>query len=191
MAMEIEQQTCLVNDSDEFGNLSEIKSMIKVVRGIQVILDKDLARLYGVETKVLNQAVKRNLQRFPSDFFFQRTRDGCQNSRFVLWNTGRGHNIKKLPFAFTEQGVAMLSGVLRSDVAVEVNIRIMRAFVAMRHFMASNAPIFNRLETVEFNLVELQRHQKYTELRLDEVFRHLDEGSVHPKHGIFLRWPNL
>ena len=182
MAMEIEQQTCLVNDSDEFGNLSEIKSMIKVVRGIQVILDKDLARLYGVETKVLNQA---------SDFLFQLTRDGCSKSKVGIWNTGRGHNIKKLPFAFTEQGVAMLSGVLRSDVAVEVNIRIMRAFVAMRHFMASNAPIFNRLETVEFNLVELQRHQKYTELRLDEVFRHLDEGSVQPKHGIFFRWPNL
>ena len=84
MAMEIEQQTCLVNDSDEFGNLSEIKSMIKVVRGIQVILDKDLARLYGVETKVLNQAVKRNSKRFPSAFCFHLTRGGGSDSKFVL-----------------------------------------------------------------------------------------------------------
>ena len=183
--MDKEQRTCLVHDNDEFGNLAEIKSMIKVVRGIQVMLDRDLAKLYEVETKVLNQAVKRNLQRFPNDFRFQLTMDECSKSQFVTLNAGRGHNIKKLPFAFTEQGVAMLSGVLRSDVAIEVNIRIMRAFVAMRHFMAGNASIFNRLETIEFNQVELQRHQKHMELRLDEVFRHLDEGSVRPKHGIF------
>ncbi len=121
---------------------NKVESLIRVIRGQQVMLDRDLAELYGVETKVLNQAVKRNLGRFPDDFRFQLTKEECSRSQFVTLNEGRGSNIKYFPYAFTEQGVAMLSGVLKSPTAVEVNIRIMRAFVSMRHFMVNNVAFY-------------------------------------------------
>lgn len=171
---------------------NKVESLIRVIRGQQVMLDRDLAELYGVETKVLNQAVKRNLGRFPDDFRFQLTKEECSRSQFVTLNEGRGSNIKYLPYAFTEQGVAMLSGVLKSSTAVEVNIRIMRAFVSMRHFMANNAAIFQRLETIEFNQLESNKvqakilaHQEVQDHRIDEIFRRLDEGMYKPKQGIF------
>lgn len=171
---------------------NKVESLIRVIRGQQVMLDRDLAELYGVETKVLNQAVKRNLGRFPDDFRFQLTKEECSRSQFVTLNEGRGSNIKYLPYAFTEQGVAMLSGVLKSPTAVEVNIRIMRAFVSMRHFMVNNAAIFQRLETIEFNQLESNKvqakilaHQEVQDHRIDEIFRRLDEGMYKPKQGIF------
>ena len=171
---------------------NNVESLIRVIRGQQVMLDRDLAELYGVETKVLNQAVKRNLGRFPDDFRFQLTKEECSRSQFVTLNEGRGSNIKYLPYAFTEQGVAMLSGVLKSSTAVEANIRIMRAFVSMRHFMANNAAIFQRLETIEFNQLESNKvqakilaHQEVQDHRIDEIFRRLDEGMYKPKQGIF------
>ena len=171
---------------------NKVESLIRVIRGQQVMLDRDLAELYGVETKVLNQAVKRNLGRFPDDFRFQLTKEECSRSQFVTLNEGRGSNIKYLPYAFTEQGVAMLSGVLKSPTAVEVNIRIMRAFVSMRHFMVNNAAVFQRLETIEFNQLESNKvqakilaHQEVQDHRIDEIFRRLDEGMYKPKQGIF------
>lgn len=100
-----------------------IESLIYIIREEQVMLDSDLAKLYGVETKVLNQAVKRNIQRFPTDFMFQLTKDECLRSQIVTSNGGRG--ARYMPYAFTENGVAMLSSVLRSERAIEVNIRIM------------------------------------------------------------------
>mgnify|MGYP004530554923 CR=1 FL=1 len=171
---------------------NKVESLIRVIRGQQVMLDRDLAELYGVETKVLNQAVKRNLGRFPDDFRFQLTKEECSRSQIVTLNEGRGSNIKYLPYAFTEQGVAMLSGVLKSPTAVEVNIRIMRAFVSMRHFMVNNAAVFQRLETIEFNQLESNKvqakilaHQEVQDHRIDEIFRRLDEGMYKPKQGIF------
>ena len=171
---------------------NNVESLIRVIRGQQVMLDRDLAELYGVETKVLNQAVKRNLGRFPDDFRFQLTKEECSRSQIVTLNEGRGSNIKYLPYAFTEQGVAMLSGVLKSSTAVEANIRIMRAFVSMRHFMVNNAAIFQRLETIEFNQLESNKvqakilaHQEVQDHRIDEIFRRLDEGMYKPKQGIF------
>ena len=171
---------------------NKVESLIRVIRGQQVMLDRDLAELYGVETKVLNQAVKRNLGRFPDDFRFQLTKEECSRSQFVTLNEGRGSNIKYLPYAFTEQGVAMLSGVLKSSTAVEANIRIMRAFVSMRHFMVNNAAVFQRLETIEFNQLESNKvqakilaHQEVQDHRIDEIFRRLDEGMYKPKQGIF------
>ena len=104
-----------------------VENKIIVLRDIQVILDRDIAELYGVETKVLNQAVKRNINRFPERFMFQLTKDECSRSQIVTLNTGRGYNVKYLPYAFTEQGVAMLSSVLRTDTAVEVSIKIIDA----------------------------------------------------------------
>lgn len=133
-----------------------IESKILTIRNQQVMIDRDLAELYGVETKALNQAVKRNIERFPDDFMFQLTKEEAGDWKSQIMNSNddisrsqivtlkkdedrRGQNIKYLPYAFTEQGIAMLSSVLKSQTAVEVNIQIMRAFVAMRHFFQNNA----------------------------------------------------
>ena len=187
MADDIEHQAKgePVTNCDRLVAVDNIESLIKVIRGQQVMLDKDLATLYGVETRTLNQAVKRNIQRFPADFRFQLTMEECSKSQIVTLNAGRGQNIKKLPYAFTEQGVAMLSSVLRSQTAIDANIRIMRAFVSMRHFMVNNASVFSRLETMEYHQLEMQQHQQETDKRIDEVFRRLDEGNAKPKQGVF------
>ena len=165
--------------------VNNIEPLIKVIRGQQVMLDKDLAMLYGVEAKVLNQAVKRNVERFPNDFRFQLTKEECLRSQIVTLNGKQGQHLKYMPYAFTEQGVAMLSSVLRSQTAIEVNIQIMRAFVSMRHFMVNNASVFSRLETMEYHQLEILQHQQETDKRIDEVFRRLDEGNAKPKQGVF------
>lgn len=139
---------------DEF-----IEDTILVIRGKRVILDHDLARLYGVATRVLNQAVKRNLDRFPEDFMFQLTEAeagdcrGLKRSRsqFVILNKTRGKNIKYQPYAFTEHGILMLSSVLKSQRAVQVNIQIMRTFVRWRQTLASNESLIERLDELEEN----------------------------------------
>ena len=121
----------------------KIEDKILVIRGQHVMIDRDLAELYGVETRSLNQAVKRNIERFPERFMFQLTKEemfsieSCSRSQFVILNEkkSRGSNIKYLPYAFTEQGVAMLASVLKSDTAVQTSIMIMKAFVALRHFL--------------------------------------------------------
>ncbi|WP_318678522.1 ORF6N domain-containing protein [Treponema sp.] len=126
---------------------NSIRSKIHVIRGQQVMLDRDLAELYGVETKVLNQAVKRNKGRFPEEFCFQITREEVEReiisrSQFVTLKNNddrRGTNIKYLPYVFTEQGVAMLSSVLKSETAIKASIQIMKAFVSMRRFLQNNS----------------------------------------------------
>ena len=170
---------------------NKVESLIRVIRGQQVMLDRDLAELYGVETKRLNEQVKRNIERFPEDFMFQLTSNEFDNLKSQFATSSWG-GVRKLPYAFTEQGVAMLSGVLKSSTAVEANIRIMRAFVSMRHFMVNNAAIFQRLETIEFNQLESNKvqakilaHQEVQDHRIDEIFRRLDEGMYKPKQGIF------
>ena len=172
-----------VTKCDNHELAGNIEPLIKVIRGQQVMLDKDLAMLYGVETKVLNQTVKRNIERFPNDFRFELSREECLRSQIVTSN-GRGGN-RYSTYAFTEQGVAMLSSVLRSKTAIEVNIQIMRAFVSMRHFMVNNASVFSRLETIEYHQLEMQQHQQEADKRIDEVFRRLDEGNAKPKQGVF------
>ena len=129
-----------------------IASLVHAVRGEKVLLDTDLAALYRVSTKVLNQAVKRNIARFPSDFMFQLTTQEAQAvmaSRSQIVTLKRGQNIKYRPYAFTEQGVAMLSSVLRSPRAVEVNIAIMRTFVQLRRLMDSNRQLARKIEALE------------------------------------------
>ena len=119
-------------------NLQNIQNLIYEVRGVKVMLDKDLAELYHVTTGNLNKAVKRNIRRFPSDFMFQLTKEEWDSLRFQIGilEVGRGKYTKFLPHAFTEQGLAMLSGVLNSDIAIDVNISIMRAFVSLRRVAA-------------------------------------------------------
>ena len=174
-----------VTKCDNHELAGNIEPLIKVIRGQQVMLDKDLAMLYGVEVKVLNQAVKRNVERFPNDFRFQLTKEECLRSQIVTLNGKQGQHLKYMPYAFTEQGVAMLSSVLRSKTAIEVNIQIMRAFVSMRHFMVNNASVFSRLETIEYHQLEMQQHLQESDKRIEEVFRRLDEGNAKPKQGVF------
>lgn len=142
------------------NQLELIQSKIYEIREQKVMLDFDLAALYQVETRVLNQAVKRNIKRFPSDFMFQLTSDewAILKSQFVISSWG---GTRKLPFAFTEQGLAMLSGVLNSDIAIQVNINIMRAFVAVRQMLV-NPPV-DRLGNIEKEVKELKEY-------IEEVF---------------------
>ena len=137
--IEKKESSELTTKSDQLVGVDNIEPLIKIIRGQQVMLDRDLATLYGVETKRLNEQVKRNIKRFPEDFMFQLTKEECLRSQIATLNEGRGQHLKYMPYVFTENGVAMLSSVLRSDTAIEVNIRIMRAFVSMRHFMVNNA----------------------------------------------------
>jgi len=129
---------------------------IYLIRGQKVMLDRDLAELYGVETKVLNQAVKRNSERFPKDFMFQLMQDEWESlrSQFVTLENGRGKYPKYLPFAFTEQGVAMLSSVLNSSTAIKVNIQIIRIFTKMREMLLTNTDILLKLEKLEKDVTE-------------------------------------
>ena len=180
-----EQSKIDIIKCDNHELAGNIEPLIKVIRGQQVMLDKDLAMLYGVEAKVLNQAVKRNVERFPNDFRFQLTKEECLRSQIVTLNEKQGQHLKYMPYAFTEQGVAMLSSVLRSQTAIEVNIQIMRAFVSMRHFMVNNASVFSRLETIEYHQLEMQQHLQESDKRIEEVFRRLDEGNSKPKQGVF------
>ena len=132
----------------------DIKSLIYIVRGQQVMLDSDLAELYQIETKVFNQAVSRNIERFPEIFRFQLTKEEYDSlrSQFVISN-GRGGR-KYKPYVFTEQGIAMLSSVLRSDVAIQVSIKIMNTFVEMRHFISNNSLLFEKISHVELKQLE-------------------------------------
>lgn len=162
-----------------------IESMIITVRDRQVILNRDLAKLYGVETKVLNQAVKRNIERFPEDFMFQLSMDECSRSQFVTLNGKRGQNIKYLPYAFTENGIAMLSSVLRSPVAIATNIQIMRIFTKLRQAISANGPVLRRLELVEFHHLALLQNQLELNKQVAEIFNRLDQEKNIPIQGVF------
>ena len=131
--------------------VDRIEKAILLIRGQKIMLDADLASLYGVETRVLVQAVRRNLERFPEDFMFQLSKEEVDflRSHIVTLKRGRGQHSKYLPYAFTEQGVAMLSSVLRSQCAIQVNIEIMRAFIRLRQMLASHAELARKLEALE------------------------------------------
>src|SRR3989338_2214048 len=154
-----------------------IKSKIYTLRGMQVMLDKDLAELYGVLTGNLNKAVKRNNKRFPTDFMFQLSTQEFENLRFQIGISSWG-GLRALPYAFTEQGVTALSGVLKSPKAIEINIQIVRAFVAMRRFISSNAQIFHRLDRVEQKQVEYDQ-------KFEEVFDAIQNKDIKLEKGIF------
>ena len=147
---------------------ASIQRKIYTIRDVQVMLDRDLASFYGVETKVLNQAVKRNIERFPDDFMFQLTKEelAIWKSQIVTSNREK-MGLRKPPFVFTEQGVAMLSGVLRSDIAVKMSIQIISAFVAMRKFIINNAQLFQRIDTVEKRQL---KHEMETDEKFEKIF---------------------
>ena len=147
---------------------AHIQGCIRVIRGEQVILDRDLAQLYQVETSQLNRQVKRNIQRFPGDFMFQLTKEEADSLKCQNGTSSWGGDRRALPHAFTEQGVSMLAGLLRSEVAINANIAIMRAFVAMRRFLSANAGMFQRIE-------RLERHQMLTDQKMEQVLKRMDE----------------
>ena len=210
MAKQVPKELITTKEQSTDNQFLQIEPLIRTIRGQQVLLDSDLAILYGVETKRLNQQVKRNIERFPEDFMFQLTQEEVICSRSQIATLNKGTNLRSqiatssqevslksqivtsshggvryLPYAFTENGIAMLSSVLRSPIAIQVNIRIMRAFTAMRQFIASNAQIFQRLDVMEQNQLAIVAHQTETDHKLEEIFRRLDSGNVQPHQGIF------
>lgn len=157
-------------------NLEKIEKSILIIREQRVMLDNDLAELYGVETRILNQAVRRNMGRFPADFMFQLSTDEAKfiRSQFVTLKKGRGRHRKYLPYAFTEQGVAMLSSVLNSKRAIKVNIAIMRAFVKLRETISAHKELaikFNELEN------KIERHDR----RIKAIFDAIKHLMASPK----------
>jgi hypothetical protein len=178
----------------------EIENRIFTVRGVQVMIDNHLAELYGIETKILNRAVKRNSERFPEAFMFQLAENEWDSLRCQIGTSKNKPDSEPLqkdindlrfqndtskrggrryhPFVFTEQGVAMLSAVLRSETAVKVSIQIMQAFVQMRQFIASNALLFQRIEALELK-------QEGTDEKVNKILRVIELGEAKPKQGIF------
>ena len=158
--------------------IEDIKNLIYTVRGKQVMMDSDVANIYHCETKYVNRVVKRNIERFPEEFCFQLNENEFEVLRcqFVTLNeNGRGQHRKYLPYVFTEQGIAMLSALLKSDVAVSVSVNIMKAFIEMRKFLMLNGQVFERLTSVEHKLLE---HDK----KFDEVFNQLQlEENIKQK----------
>ena len=197
----------------------QIEKKIFVIRGVQVMIDRDIAELYGVETRRLNEQVKRNIERFPEEFMFQLTREEIDflKSQIVISRepdsvmsqfvtspktnsvisqsatsrnnifTGQEGGTRKLPFAFTEQGCAMLSSVLRSETAVQVSIQIMKAFVSMRHFVQSNSQIFTELKSIREHQVDTDIHLKESDKRIDQLFTLMDKYNVNDTQGIFFQ----
>jgi hypothetical protein len=155
-----------------------IQHQILFLRGKQVLIDRDLAKLYGVETKALNQAVKRNIARFPEEFRFQLSREELEQ---LVTNCDRYKTLKHtsyFPYAFSEQGVAMLSAVLRSETAIHVSIQIMQAFVQMRHYIHQNKNLIFRMNSLE-------QKQQFTDARVNQLFEALEKQKLPPEKGIF------
>ena len=159
--------------------VQQIQNRIFTIRGVQVMLDRDLAKMYEVETKVLNQAVKRNIERFPKDFMFQLNKEELSNWRSQIVTSNKDKmGLRRPPYAFTEHGVSMLSAVLKSNIAIGVSVSIIRAFVAMRKFISTNAGVFQRLEKVEQKHIEADK-------KFEKLFKALEDKSIKPKQGIF------
>ena len=165
--------------NDEVVVTTPVESRIMSIRGNQIMIDRDLAELYGVETKRLNEAVKRNIERFPERFRFQLTKEEMAE---LVANCDRFNSLKHSTvrsYAFTEQGVAMLSTVLRSETAIRISIRIMDAFVAIRRFMVTNAEAFQRLSTMEYHQLEMQQHLQESDKRIEDRFLCIDDDVYH------------
>jgi len=183
-----DQSKELVANHDQLDDVVEISStediditkLIVVVRGQQVLIDRDIAMLYKVETKVLNQKVKRNVARFPERFRFQLTK---QEMKELVTNCDRFESLKhssSAPYAFTEQGISMLSAVVTSQKAVDTSIRIMDAFVGMRRYLSANAHIFQRLDRVERQQLENKQWMEQTDDKINLLMKKMDDNSPKP-----------
>lgn len=191
----------------------QIEKKIFVIRGVQVMIDRDIAELYGVETRRLNEQVKRNIERFPEEFMFQLNEAEFENwkSQIVISNTGNDNwmsqfatsnsnlksqiaisssdkmGLRKRPFAFTEHGVTMLASVLKSEIAVKASIQIVKAFVSMRHFVQSNSQIFAELKSIREHQLDTDIHLKESDKRIDQLFTLMDKYNINDTQGIFFQ----
>jgi len=166
---------------NELIKIDDIKNRIITIRDTQVILDRDIAEFFGVETRTLKQAVKRNIEKFPSDFMFELTKDEMEImvSQFVIPSYKSFGGAK--PLAFTEQGAAMLSAVLKSEIATRISIQIMRAFVQMRKFVSHNIKIFNHIELIEKKLLQ---YSSESDKKFEILFKALENNEIPAKQGV-------
>ena len=158
--------------------VENIHNRIFTIHGIQVMLDRDLAQLYRTDTRTLKQAVKRNIERFPADFMFELLDSDIDNMVSQVVIPSKSYFGGAKPFAFTEQGVAMLSAVIRTPIAIDISLQIIRAFVEMRKLMTENAVLFQRLDRMEFKQLE-------TDQKFEQVFKALESHQPQPDKGIF------
>ena len=181
---------------------SKIENKIFIIRGVQVMIDRDIAELYGVETRRLNEQVKRNIERFPEEFMFQMNDEEFENwkSQIVISNSNKNTlnwmsqfatsswgGIRKPPYVFTEHGVTMLASVLKSETAVKASIQIVKAFVSMRHFVANNAELFAELKAMRQHQIETDVHLKESDKKIDELFSLMDKYNIKETQGIFFQ----
>ena len=188
----------------------QIEKKIFVIRGVQVMVDRDIAEFYGVETRRLNEQVKRNIERFPEEFMFQMNDEEFENwkSQIVISNYSRSQNvtlnneheismsqiatsswggIRKAPYVFTEHGVTMLASVLKSETAVKASIQIVKAFVSMRHFVQSNSQIFAELKSIRQHQIETDIHLNESDKKINQLFTLMDKYNVKDTQGIFFQ----
>ena len=188
----------------------QIEKKIFVIRGVQVMVDRDIAEFYGVETRRLNEQVKRNIERFPEEFMFQMNDEEFENwkSQIVISNYSRSQNvtlnneheismsqiatsswggIRKAPYVFTEHGVTMLASVLKSETAVKASIQIVKAFVSMRHFVQSNSQIFAELKSIRQHQIETDIHLNESDKKINQLFTLMDKYNVKDTQGFFFR----
>ena len=189
----------VATNSYKLDTLKEIEERIFCIRGVQVMIDKDLADFYGVETKALNQAVKRNIGRFPERYRFQLTKEeqlsyNSLRSQIVTLNnlksqiatsSLRGKHSKYNSYAFTEQGVSMLASVLKSETAVQTSIKIIDAFVAMRHFMQKNAKLFVEIDNIKQHLIQTDVHLIENDKKIERVLTLLENNHEVDKQRLF------
>ena len=172
---------------------NDLKNKIYTIRGVQVMLDSDLAQIYGYETKRFNEQVKNNIERFDEDFRFQLTDDEVKivsRSKISTLNDepqGRGHNIKYNPYAFTEQGIYMLMTVLKGELAVKQSKTLIRLFKQMKDFVLTNSHLFAEIDSIKKHLIESDLHHKENDKRIDELFTLMDKYKIEEKQGIFFQ----
>ena len=180
------------NDSELISlDAGEIKRRIFTIRGKQVMLDSDLAELYQVETKNLNKASNRNVERFPEDFRFKLTKEEFENLRFQTGTSSESYGGRRyMPYVYTEQGISMLASVLRSKIAIQVSINIMRTFVEMRHFIANNAALFERISKVELKQLEadkkFDRLFEYVNTRTETNQKLFFDGQIYDAFSLLI-----
>ena len=157
-------------------NSEEIKNLIYTIRGKQVMLDSDVANLYHYDTKIINKAMKRNIERFPEDFCFQLTKEELNKMWFHFGTTSelKYRSEKYLPYVYTEQGISMLAGILKSDIAIQVSISIIRAFIEMRKYILNNGQVFERLTNIEYKLLEHDR-------KFDKLLNEFEKEEIKQK----------
>ena len=164
----------------------DLRSKIHIIRNRQVMIDRDLADIYGVKTGRLNEQVKRNKDRFPVDFCFQLSNEEFENwkSQNAISNSDK-MGLRKIPYAFTEQGVAMLASVLKTKTAVDASVKIIRAFVAMQHFIMNNANIFAEIKDIKQHLLESDFHHKENDKKIEQLFSLMEKTNNEITQGIF------